>query len=337
MLFGPWERRGGSTCGDSLIELSFAHLPRGAQIVDEVVEKARRRGSSWHVAEALYYRAAMRRAAGDLRASLADFDAAYAAGADVRPAWALTLAESGVVLHELGELDRAIGRYEEALPQLRELHVPGVRQVRAMTHAFLGDALAWVGNDARADVAFSEARDLAPGAPHAEIVLELLTAHRGLARSHDGKAREAARRALDGVPSSIPDDTARVARRMLERALVDPEAAATSTPAAGELVVGPQCRWIRLPPGERIELVGVLLRAFMGALVEQRQKRRGEPLTIADLLAVGWPGERMQPRAGKLRVWNIIARLRGLGLRDILLTVDDGYRIDPRVTVRLDV
>jgi hypothetical protein len=49
------------------------------------------------------------------------------------------------------------------------------------------------------------------------------------------------------------------------------------------------------------------------------------PLSADDVLAAGWPGERMQPASGAARVYMAIRRLRDLGLARALVTVDDGY------------
>jgi hypothetical protein len=52
-------------------------------------------------------------------------------------------------------------------------------------------------------------------------------------------------------------------------------------------------------------------------------------LTWDDLLAAGWPGERMRADAGAHRVRVAISTLRKMGLRDVLRTEEDGYRLDP--------
>ena len=49
------------------------------------------------------------------------------------------------------------------------------------------------------------------------------------------------------------------------------------------------------------------------------------------LVAIGWPGERVLVEAAATRVRVAIATLRRHGLRQVLLTRDDGYLIDPAV------
>ena len=53
-----------------------------------------------------------------------------------------------------------------------------------------------------------------------------------------------------------------------------------------------------------------------------------------DLVDVGWPGEQPPEAAGLLRVYTVIRRLRSAGLFDLLVTVDDGYRLDARAIIR---
>lgn len=62
---------------------------------------------------------------------------------------------------------------------------------------------------------------------------------------------------------------------------------------------------------------------------------RGRALGVAALAEAGWPGERILVEARATRVRVAIATLRKLGLRDVLLTRDDGYLIDPDVAIRV--
>ncbi len=54
-----------------------------------------------------------------------------------------------------------------------------------------------------------------------------------------------------------------------------------------------------------------------------------------DLLAAGWPGEKVLPFAGRNRVHVALTTLRGMGLRDVLLSDGDGYHLDPSVPLSL--
>lgn len=78
---------------------------------------------------------------------------------------------------------------------------------------------------------------------------------------------------------------------------------------------------------------GPLRRIFV-ALAKARIEG-GRPLTVADVLAAGWPGEKMRHESGAARVYMAVRRLRALGLEPLLRTSDEGYAIDPDVTVTL--
>lgn len=115
------------------------------------------------------------------------------------------------------------------------------------------------------------------------------------------------------------------------RALVpDPELIG-SAPIA-RIVIGPDADWIETPNGERHTLGGRRpLRRLLLALAEARRDRAGKPLTLDQLLDVGWPGETPLAEAGQNRVYVAISALRKLGLGDSLQRWDNGYRIDPEM------
>lgn len=103
-------------------------------------------------------------------------------------------------------------------------------------------------------------------------------------------------------------------------------------PHARTLTLGPDATWAAGPDGARCRLNGPLRRLLL-ALVRQHAKGTDEVLTVWDLLDVGWPGERPLPDAGANRVYVTLARLRALGLREVIERFDDGYRISPKTRV----
>jgi hypothetical protein len=120
--------------------------------------------------------------------------------------------------------------------------------------------------------------------------------------------------------------------RILARALgaVKPE-------STNALLVAADGRWFQ-PPGvaERVSLFrNRALRRIMQAFAEARLTAPGRALGWEQVLALGWPGEQMLPTAGAHRVRVAISTLRGRGLREILLSRDDGYLLDPTVLVTL--
>lgn len=113
-----------------------------------------------------------------------------------------------------------------------------------------------------------------------------------------------------------------------------PEGAPAS---ADTWTVGPEARWFASSRGPVVSLErrGVLRRVFE-ALVARRFAAPGAGTTADALLAAGWPGEKLQHEAGLRRARMAIAELRALGLRDLLLTRDDGYLLDPSVPLARD-
>lgn len=104
------------------------------------------------------------------------------------------------------------------------------------------------------------------------------------------------------------------------------------TPAPRTLSLGPDACWAAGPDGARCRLTGPLRRLLV-ALVRHHAERPGEVLTLWELLEAGWPGERPLPGAGANRVYVTLARLRRLGLRDVIERFDEGYRVDPQIVV----
>lgn len=91
--------------------------------------------------------------------------------------------------------------------------------------------------------------------------------------------------------------------------------------------------WVAGPDGQK-QRVGSASRRILRALANQHRDQPGVPLTVWDLLDIGWPGERPLPEAGANRVYVELNRLRKLGLRDCIERFDAGYRLSPRLAVR---
>ena len=98
------------------------------------------------------------------------------------------------------------------------------------------------------------------------------------------------------------------------------------------LKLGRDAVWVAAPDGARHRL-GRAHRRILLALIDRHHKAPNEALTVWDLLKAGWPGENPQLDAGANRVYVAVARIRQLGLRDLIERFDDGYRLTPRATV----
>lgn len=75
------------------------------------------------------------------------------------------------------------------------------------------------------------------------------------------------------------------------------------------------------------------LRLVLVALVSHRLHRPGQVLSPAELIAAGWPDERIYPRAARARLHVAVSSLRKLGLGEALEFHRGGYRLDPAVDV----
>ncbi|HSO34687.1 MAG TPA: hypothetical protein VLT33_19265, partial [Labilithrix sp.] len=125
----------------------------------------------------------------------------------------------------------------------------------------------------------------------------------------------------------------RFALRILARAMEHGAARATRAPAT--LRVAHDASWFS-SDGERVVLGRrAALRRILAALCEQHAKRPGQGLGVSALLEQGWPGERVLIEAAETRVRVAVSTLRRLGLRSMIVTRDDGYGLDARVTVEI--
>jgi predicted ATPase/serine/threonine protein kinase len=117
--------------------------------------------------------------------------------------------------------------------------------------------------------------------------------------------------------------------------IVPPPVATHRIAPIRKLRAGASGRWFVAPgAGERVSLERRrALRRILKALIDRRLGAPGSALSQEDLLGIGWPGEKVRHDAGMLRVYNALSTLRKLGLRELLLSRDDGYLIDPRVGV----
>jgi len=231
----------------------------------------------------------------------------------------------GAVEHERGDLDAACARYAEALDGLRRV---GDARQTAVFAALRGAAEATRGHPEAATEAFDEAeRALAavddPGVAH---VVALCRAHEALATGGDA-GRAAAAEALaarEGDPAVGASDDARLARRLLRDAL-----------GHGALHVDAAAQRVVLPDGEVVDLsTRAVLWRLVEALAAARRERPPRPLSSHDLVEAGWPGEATTGASGLNRVKVSLSTLRKLGLRDVLVRVDDGYLFDPQIPLR---
>ena len=102
------------------------------------------------------------------------------------------------------------------------------------------------------------------------------------------------------------------------------------------LTVGAEGRWFQLPGEDVVSLERWRsLQRVLARLAAERRERPGAPLSVEALVLAGWPGERMLARAGATRVYTAIASLRRVGLREVLLSSEQGYMLAPGLPIEL--
>ena len=133
-----------------------------------------------------------------------------------------------------------------------------------------------------------------------------------------------------------PPDAAALLSSLPDRLVALAAASFPRSVAADALHVRADGSWFQAPGAEEQSLARRRsMRRILAALVAQRQADPETLLTVDDLLAAGWPGEKVLPFAGRNRVHVALTTLRGMGLRDVLLSDGDGYHLDPSVPLSL--
>ncbi|HEY8073653.1 MAG TPA: AAA family ATPase [Labilithrix sp.] len=195
----------------------------------------------------------------------------------------------------------------------------------ALLYAAWGALEARHGSLADAEAHLSRARRAAARCPSPVVAaaVDLHEAHVALRKGDDASRwRERIARTADLAATSFD---VRFAIRMLARAL-----------GGGDgIVVASNGEWFEAPGVPRVDLGrrGSLKR-ILRLLADRHASAPGVAAGRDALLAAGWPDERLHPEAASKRLRVAVATLRSLGLRDVLLTRDDGYLLDPAVRVR---
>ena len=189
-----------------------------------------------------------------------------------------------------------------------------------------------------AETHLERARRSSPRSPSAlvDLLLEVARAQLEVARDPRTRASWTTRLAeLEAGEVAETSFEARFALRLLGRALGT--SAPSAPPAAGPATRAPRAhvtvardgRWF-VSGGRTVDLgrrgsLKRILAAITGA--------DGASVSRDALLAEGWPGERVIPEAASKRLRVAIATLRSLGLREVIVTTEDGYGVHPAAEV----
>src|SRR5690606_25430945 len=107
------------------------------------------------------------------------------------------------------------------------------------------------------------------------------------------------------------------------------------------LTIGPEGMWFQLGGPDRdrkrvsLEKHRVLPR-LLCCLASHHAASSG-PIPADQLIAAGWPEEKILPGAASQRLRVAISTLRKLGLADAVLHRDGGYFLDPAILVRSEM
>ncbi len=251
---------------------------------------------------------------------------------------AITIGNRGVLHHERGELEQAVACHQRALELLAEIDDQrslGLGMIRlACVEAMLGRAAA--PRLLAAESLLSRPRDeLGIGiAELAGAFLEVALAQRAwladrIAES-GARVREAESRIERARTLLNRSDDARLFTRMLGKLI-----AGFGDGGPNALVVGGAVRFVRPPHGSWIDLSRrVPLRLMMQHLTEAALQG-GRWSSMETLRAAAWPGETIRAAAAANRVYVAITTLRKLGLADVLVSGESGYRLGPHLEIVL--
>lgn len=234
---------------------------------------------------------------------------------------------------ESGDLDRALDLYDESLATIAGM---GDTKLEAVFGAARAVVLAKRGAIDESTRAFdaAEASATAQGEPR---VIGTVAVHRGHLDLAHGDARAAAERRAAAAGLLASSDDVRFALRLLDAAL----GASGSTALARSseaLAVAHDGSWFRAPGAtERAELgKKAILKRILTELARRRVDSPGAPVAREELVAVGWPGEKLSPDVAHNRLGVALSELRRAGLRDALLHDGGGHLLDPSVPIVLE-
>lgn len=262
----------------------------------------------------------------------------------------------GIHVQAHGEIGRGIGLLAEAARTFRDA---GHVHREGSTLFYLAGAYLERGEVVQALIVCDQAVTCidAVGAARYQALLGALAAV-AHARHGDGRAARAALSRAEAAEARCRREKSLRAVLEIARLRVETADCATAARAIADAVAGddPQlfarlvaCEGATQPrmqitsagdvvlDGVRIELgKRVALRRIVAVLAERRVAAPGEAVALDALVAGGWPGEKIRAEAAINRIHVALSTLRRLGLRDVLLTVEHGYALDPAIAVTID-
>ena len=223
---------------------------------------------------------------------------------------------------ELGEVRDALALLDRAAERLATVDSP---HYRALVASARGLAFAERGEGPASASAFARAAEALGEVAHEPSLATSLTLRRW-ASDPDEEARSARVDRARALAARHPSDDTRFSLRALLRRTRPSRPAALRVSADGSGFRPPGEEFVALPAGSP-------LRALLRTLVSRRRDAPGEGVPVDELIAAGWPEERMRIESGLNRAYVAVATLRKKGLRGILLRNAGGYLLSLAVPI----
>ncbi len=280
------------------------------------------------------------------------------------------LTARGGLLQDLGRLDEALTHHAEAaaifrdhgitLRQASALHylactylergepaaateplvraralLEGVGSPRyeVLTRCAWAVALSELGRHDEADAVIAPADRALQHVPNEPALALALRLHRAtLTLRRGGEAQVLGDEEATAAVERAGTDDSRFALRTLQRARAGE---GVRSDGAGALRVWGEGEAFQPPHRERIALPARSpLRRVLLLLVDRREHAPGEPTSLEQVIAAGWPGEKIGADAALNRAYVAIATLRKRGLSDAIVSVGGGYAISMAIPIR---
>ena len=241
---------------------------------------------------------------------------------------------AGVAL-EANQIDAACTLYEQTHASLSGIGDP---KLEALFHGAHAAALATAKNleAAESHAQIAERAATLQGEPRILATVSIHRGHLDIARGDHAQA-QSRRAAAAGL--ALQSDDVRFALRLLDAALGSAKSETQSpTTSRAALIVARDASWFRLPgASERVDLSKrASLRRIIAELVRRRVDHPGIPVSREELVAAGWPGEKLDPDAAFNRLGVALSELRRAGWRAFLVHREGGHAIDPNLPVELE-